>query len=63
MKRITVLVDDELFDRMNAAVPHGFRRHVVCSVLRLVVDAIEADGNIMVGAIMSDQYKLVRDED
>ncbi len=61
-KKITLLVDEALADRLNSLVPHGFRRHLMASMLKLVLDAIETDGEIVIGAIMSNGFKLVRAE-
>ena len=57
--QMTVRIDSDLHARMEKCVPHGFRRHVVGSVLATVVEAIERDGPIMIGALMAGEYKLL----
>jgi len=61
--RITLLVDEELSTRLNKTVPHGFRKHIMVSLITTVLDAIDADGEMMMGALMAGQYKLVRIDD
>lgn len=60
MKRITVQVDDELFERVQG-VRHGFRGHLMAGLIRVALDAIDREGDIMIGALMSGQYRLVPD--
>lgn len=61
-KRITLLVPEDLADRLAEHVPHGFRKHLLASMIKLVLDAIEEDGEMVIGAIMSNNFKLVRSE-
>ena len=63
MTRTTFVIDDELYDRMRATIPHGFRRWVITAVLETVIDAIEREGELMIGAIMAGNYKIVFDTD
>lgn len=60
--RMTVIISQDLYDRLVAAVPHGYRQHVLNPVIELVVNAIEDHGPIVIGHLMSGQFKLVRDE-
>ncbi len=62
MKRITVQVDEKLFERLQS-VRHGFRGHLVSGLIVLALDAIDRDGDIMIGALISGRYKLVPDLD
>lgn len=62
MARITLEIDDDLNEKLQRVVQRGFRRHVLGGVLRLALNAIEKDGDIMIGALMAGYYKLVRDE-
>jgi len=59
-RRLTIKVTDDLFERIKG-VRHGFRGHLVASLLTVALDAIDKDGEIMVGAIISGEYKLVPD--
>lgn len=63
MKRITLLVEDELFERLNAGVPHGFRRHLLSAVLKMIMAAISKHGDAVTGAIVAGKFKLVEDTD
>lgn len=62
IRRITLRVDEELYQRVQG-LQHGFRGHMVNGLLKLVLDAIDRDGDIIIGAIMSGRYKLVRNEE
>lgn len=62
LKRITIQLDPVLFDDLNRVIKHGFRRHVLASLIKMAVKAIEADGEMMIGALMSGQFQVVRDE-
>lgn len=62
LKRVTVQVDPELFDELNRVVRHGFRGHLLERLLRMVLDSIERDGDIMLGALIAGEFKLVRDK-
>lgn len=57
-KRITVQVDDKTFERVQT-LRHGFRGHLVAGLITLALDAIERDGDLMLGALISGKYKLV----
>lgn len=59
MKRVTVPLDDAVFDRMNTTIRHGLRSPLMASLLTMALEAVERDGEMMVGAIMAGQYKLV----
>lgn len=59
-KRITLLVDAEMHDRITELIPRGFRKHLISALIELVMDAIERDGEIVIGAIMAREFKLVR---
>ena len=61
-KRITLLVSEELYERLNASVPHGYRKHLLAAVIDTVLKAIEDDGEMLIGALMARQFKLVRDD-
>lgn len=60
MKRITLQVEDDLHDRLNQVVQHGFRRHLMENLIVTALDAIERDGPMMLGALIGGQYKLVK---
>lgn len=62
LKRVTVQVEAELFNDLNRVVRHGFRGHLIERLLRMVVDSIERDGDIMLGALIAGEFKLVREE-
>lgn len=61
-KRTTLILDDKLFEDLNAHVPYGFKRYLLEKLIRLAVDAIKTDGQIMIGALIAGEYKLVRDD-
>jgi hypothetical protein len=62
IKRITIQVDPALYSRIQA-VRHGFRGHLMAGLIKVALDAIEKDGDIMLGALIAGKYKLVPDYD
>jgi hypothetical protein len=62
LKRITIQIKPEQYERLHNTVEHGFRRHVLSSLIDLALDAIEANGDVMIGALMTGKYKLVWDD-
>ena len=61
MKRISVDLEEELYADLCKYIPHGFRKHVLHVLIKLVVSAIKENGNVMIGALMSGDFKLVKD--
>lgn len=63
-KRITLQVDDDLFNGLEAKVPHGFRNHLLAAVLKLIIDAMEGvEPKAILGAVVSGRFKLVEVND
>lgn len=63
MKRITLQVEEDLFDKMTDKLPHGFRNHVLAAVLKLIMDAMDGmDAKAIIGAILAGKFKLVEME-
>jgi len=62
-RRMTILVGTERLERVNRSIRFGLRSHLVNAVVDLVLDAIERDGERIVGFILEGRYKLVRNED
>lgn len=60
--RVNVRVSKELHDSMLTVIPWGLRRYVLEAVLRLVLDAVKKDGQVVAGAILDGRFKLVRVE-
>lgn len=60
-KRITVSIPEDLEKRMLKTIRRGFRDPLISAVLNLLVEALKRDGEIIVGAVLSGQYKLVFD--
>lgn len=61
-KRLHVIVPDEVFDDFRETVQWGLRQHLVAAVLKLIIAAVKEDGMMVVGAILSGEYKLMRVE-
>lgn len=59
LKRITIQLKPELYNKLHNAVPHGYRRHVLAGLIQLAVTSIEEHGDIMIGALMGGKFKLV----
>lgn len=60
-KRITVLVDEDMFIRLNTEIRHGFRGPLIAGVLKMVLNGIKDEGDAMIGALIAGKYKLVPD--
>jgi hypothetical protein len=60
-KRITVMVDESIYDRLQGEIRYGFRGPIIEGVLTLVLNAVKKDGEMMVGALIAGQYKLIPD--
>ncbi len=59
MKKITLEIEDDIYNDIVRLVPWGSRRRVFEGVLRLIRDAALEDGTIVVGAIMANQFKII----
>lgn len=57
--RVTLLVSDELHGRLARAIPHGFRKHLLEALLDMVVSAVEKEGQPMIAALITKEFKLV----
>ena len=60
--RVNVRVSRQLHDQMLTIIPWGLRRYVLEAVLKLVLEAIDKDGQVVAGAILDGRFKLVRVE-
>lgn len=61
-KRLSVLISDKLFDEYRETIDWGLRQYLFSAVLQLIIDAVKQDGMLVVGAILSGEYKLMRAE-
>ena len=57
-RSINVKVPSDLHDEFVRLVPRGLRLVLMKSILTLILDAINKDGEIVLGAIMAGEYKL-----
>lgn len=62
-RRVVIKLNQEQFDMLNRRVRYGLRSHLVAAILRLVLDAIEREGEVVVGVILEGKLKLVRNDD
>lgn len=60
--RVTVIMNRDVYERLYASVPRGYRQDILNPVIELVVEAIEEQGKVVIGAILAGKFKLVRDE-
>lgn len=56
--KITIEVPAELNARMKERIPWGIRKHILAGILETVMDAIEKDGDIVMGALMAKSFRL-----
>lgn len=61
-KRLSVLIAEDLFDEYRKNIDWGLRQYLFSAILRLIIDAVKQDGMLVVGAILSGDYKLARVE-
>lgn len=59
LTKITTSIDTDLYDRMHTVVSWGLRRHLMGAVAKLLVEAIERDGPVVIGLVLEGEYKLV----
>lgn len=57
--RVSIRISKKLHDEMLTLLPWGLKRAVHETVLRLILDAIRANGMVVAGAILDGRYKLV----
>jgi hypothetical protein len=62
-KRITLLIDAGLAERLSQHVPFGFRRHVLNAILELLADALDEHGKDVLAALVGGKFKLVSRND
>lgn len=58
VRHINVQVPQDLYDEVRSSIPRGLRMVLFESILTLIMQALRADGPIVLGAIMSGEYKL-----
>lgn len=61
--RLHIMVDDELYNDFRDTIHWGLRQTLVIAVIKLIISAVKQDGMMVVGAILSGQYKLVKDDE
>lgn len=61
-KRLHIIIPETLFEEFRETIQWGLRQHLVAAVLKLIIEAVKVDGMMVVGAILSGEYKLVRSE-
>lgn len=57
-RRISVPIPQELYEKFHRVIPWGFRKHLMKSVVEIVLEAVERDGNIVMGAVMAGRFRL-----
>jgi hypothetical protein len=57
VKRVTLDIPDELFERTKA-MPHGARSQVLRALLEVVIDAAEVHGSLIYGAVLDKNFTL-----
>lgn len=59
--RMNFEVPETLFKRTQEALPWGVRANVIRAILEIIVRSVERDGQMILGAIMSGECRLVYD--
>ena len=57
-KHINVQLPETLHREVMEVIPWGLRGYLYQSILRLILDAIREDGQIVLGAVLAGEYKL-----
>ena len=57
--RIHIEIDRHLYNRLSNTVPYGMRSLLYRKLLAMLAGSIEKGGEIIIGAILSDQVELV----
>lgn len=60
--RLHIIVEEEAWERWNRNVPWGLRQHLIKSVMATICNAVEGGDKMIIGALISNQYKLVPHE-
>ena len=58
VKRIAFEADEDLVERINTCLPWGMKAAVLRVVLELVVEAVEKEGAVFLGAVLSNEVRL-----
>lgn len=58
VKHVNVQLPEALHREVMEVIPWGLRGHLYQSILRLILDAIREDGQIVLGAVLAGEYKL-----
>lgn len=59
MARISVLCDDELFERIQRLFPWGTQGLAVRKIMEILCDRIERDGPVVLALMMQNEYDPV----
>lgn len=57
--KISVDVDREFHHRMQKALGWGIKARLVRCILEMIVEAVERQGEVIIGAILSGEYRIV----
>lgn len=57
-RHINVQVPTDLYDEFKERVPWGLRMHLFRALLELILEAIRKDGEIIMGALMSGEFRI-----
>lgn len=60
-RRLNINISDEAWEHFTSSVHWGLRAHLIVSIMKLIADAVNED-KMLIGGILSNKYKLVRDD-
>lgn len=58
MKKITVLVEDDLYEDMQTYIQWGLRRHVLSTLITMAVDVAKNEGQVGIAALIQGSFSL-----
>lgn len=60
--RLHIILEEDLFNEWNETIQWGLRQHIVIAVMKMLIAAVQKEGPMFLGAVMSGKYKLVFDD-
>lgn len=62
LHRLHVMMEEELHKEFKETISWGLRQFLIIAIVKLIIQAVKADGMVIVGAILDGKFKLVPDE-
>lgn len=63
LHRLHVNIDEPTYIEFKDTIQWGLRNTLIVAILKIITKAVQKDGMMVVGAVLSGKYKLVIDHD